>query len=243
MNHDAVIASNVEQFRQNPYPGRGMIIGLSPDSRKYCQVYFITGRSVNSRNRILVREGEAVKTKAFDESKMSDPSLIIYYPVRVRQGAHIVTNGDQTDTIVATLEKGGSFEAALDTREFEPDEPNFTPRISGMVDLNDQGNAYRLSILKSLNHDPRVCIRSYYNYSQAIPGMGHCLHTYQGNGDPLPSFSGDPYLMPLSGEIEETARFYWDLLDVANRVCLLAKEIDRETGLSRIKVINQLEHA
>ena len=152
-----------------------------------------------------------------------------------------MTNGDQTDTIAAALTGNGSFESALATREFEPDSPNYTPRISGIVDLNDQKNSYRLSILKSFNHDPKVRIRNYFNYSQAVPGIGHCLHTYTGNGDPLPSFAGEPYPVPLAAnDATEIAQSFWEVLDRENRVALLVKLIDPATGNSTIKIINQL---
>lgn len=234
-----LIAANMRSLSANPYPGRGIVIGLSPDARHYVQVYWIMGRSANSRNRIFVEEDGFVRTKAFDQSKLTDPSLVIYYPVKHCDGRHIVTNGDQTETILAHLRDGGSFEGALLTREFEPDAPHYTPRISGIVDLNDRAAAYRLSILKPTTGGPRYCARHFFTYAQAQPGVGHCLHTYAGDGDPLPPFAGEPYPLPLAGSPAETARLYWDSLHPDNRVAVLAKFIEVETGRTSLEIINR----
>ncbi len=232
--------TNREHLKQNPYPGRGIVIGMTPDARHYVQIYWIMGRSENSRNRIFVAENGFVKTRAFDEKKVVDPSLIIYYPVRFSVKSHIVSNGDQTDTIYQTLQRGGSFETALNTREFEPDAPNYTPRISGLVDLDSKNQAYQLSILKALPEHPEVCIRHYFNYKTAVPGVGHCLHTYRGDGNPLPSFEGEPYPVEISAEINRLADDYWDLLDRENRVSLLVKFIRVTDGETQIKIVNKL---
>jgi hypothetical protein len=203
------------------------------------QVYWIMGRSENSRNRVFVQEGEVVRTAPFDESKVKDPSLIIYNCTRVAGSAHIVTNGDQTDTIFEALGKGGSFESALDTRTFEPDEPNYTPRISGVVDLADGLNAYRLGILKTIGNDPERPVRQYFNFGKAIPGAGHFIATYSGDGKPLPSFGGEPQLVEIPVEIDAARDLYWGALNEDNRVSLLVKFIDPESGSSEVRIVNK----
>lgn len=230
---------NIEELAKNPYPGRGIIMGLSPDGQNYLQVYWIMGRSENSQNRVFIHENGFIRTKAYDESKLTDPSLIIYYPVKFTKNAHIVTNGDQTETIYQAIQSGGTFEEALNSREFEPDAPNFTPRISGMIDLSNSKHLYKLSILKSAGHDRKYCIRNYFNYGAAIPGIGHCLHTYCGDGLPLPSFEGEPYPVILFNEIEQTLQYYWDILNPGNRVSLLVKMIHVQTHEVQIRIINR----
>jgi hypothetical protein len=232
---------NISALKSNSYPGRGIIIGLTPDETRLVQVYWIMGRSENSRNRVFVQEENGfLRTEARDPAKLSDPSLIIYYPVRYSGNAHIVTNGDQTDTIYEGLAQGRSFEAALSTRTFEPDGPNFTPRISGIVDLQDPcGAAYRLSILKSHSGDPAHAVRQYFHYETPIAGYGHFIHTYDGDGNPLPSFTGEPKLVPLFNDIRETAPYYYDMLDADNKISLLVKSIDRKTGETDMTVINR----
>ncbi|MGE5558821.1 MAG: IMP cyclohydrolase [Bacillota bacterium] len=234
-----VAGTNLEKLRGNAYPGRGLIIGQSPGARHYVQVYWIMGRSVNSRNRIFVQEGDAVRTKAFDESQAGDPSLIIYYPLKSSGGRHIVTNGDQTETINDYMKAGKTFFDAVKTRIFEPDAPNYTPRISGVLDLEDGKGSYTLSILKTQNGDPGFCQKIFYYYDTFIPGFGHCIHTYDGDGEPLPSFSGDPELVRLFDDLEETAQYYWELLNADNRVSLLVKFVEKEGGKSKIKIINK----
>jgi IMP cyclohydrolase len=237
---DAALDANVERLRNNAYPGRGIILGATPDAKHLVQVYWIMGRSTNSRNRVFEAEGDAVRTKAFDESKMTDPSLIIYYPARVFAAHHIVTNGDQTDTIVEHLQKRSTFEAALATREFEPDAPNYTPRISGVTNLDDGAKyAYQLAILKTGQNDPDHGERFFFHYKRAIAGVGHCIHTYQEDGNPLPSFEGEPYPVRLFDDVEETARFYWRILNEENRVSLLAKFIERSSGKARLRTLNK----
>jgi IMP cyclohydrolase len=233
------ISANFEKLRKNKYPGRGIIIGMTPDSRHMVQVYWIMGRSENSRNRVFAEDDGFVRTKAFDESKLSDPSLIIYYPVKHLHGRHIVTNGDQTDTIYDALAEGCGFESALEARSFEPDAPHFTPRISGIVNMEGSPYAYQLSILKSGNASGDFCSRYYFNYEKGIPGTGHCIHTYSGDGNPLPSFSGEPYELELFDDIGETARYYWNALDESNKVSLLVKYIEIPGGNFRINIINK----
>ncbi|HNX58982.1 MAG TPA: IMP cyclohydrolase [Spirochaetota bacterium] len=231
---------NLDRLGKNPYPGRGIVIGLSPDGRSLMQVYWIMGRSENSRNRVFVEENGFVKTKAFDEKKLTDPSLIIYYPARHTGSAHIITNGDQTDTVFESLKNGGTFESALSTRTFEPDAPNFTPRISGIVDLNDKTAVYRLSILKSVPGSDGGCTRNTFAFEKGIAGIAHCIHTYEGDGNPLPSFSGEPYPVPLSDSIADNAKTYWDHLNSENRVSLLVKKIDVKSGVAEITIVNKL---
>ncbi|HEY1405549.1 MAG TPA: IMP cyclohydrolase [Spirochaetota bacterium] len=232
--------SNLKALGANPYPGRGIVLGLSADGGSLVQVYWIMGRSENSRNRIFAEENGFVKTKAFDEKKLTDPSLIIYYPARHTGSSHIITNGDQTDTIFDALKTGGSFEGALSTRRFEPDAPNFTPRISGIIDLADKTALYRLSILKSIPGTDEGCVRNYFAFEKGISGFGHCIHTYAGDGNPLPSFTGEPYLVPLGANVKETAELYWNHLNGENRVSLMVKSISKTTGACEIKIINKL---
>ena len=214
----------------NSYPGRGILLGLSACGEWAYIAYFIMGRSVNSRNRIFVCDGDDVRTKAYDESKLSDPSLIIYAPLRVfDKQTTVVTNGDQTDTICDALALGGSFESALRTREFEPDGPNFTPRISGLLRLRGEQAAYALSILKS-SDGGQSCERFFYEYAQPTPGQGHLIHTYQGDGNPLPSFVGEPVRVALEGDFQHLANQLWQVLDEDNKVSLLVRRVQLKTG-------------
>lgn len=233
-----IAEKNATNLRKNTYPGRGIVIGATQDGLKLAQIYWIMGRSENSRNRIFVEESGYVRTKAFDESKITDPSLIIYYPVKDFAQIHIVSNGDQTDTVLDYIKMGKGFTKGLMTREFEPDPPNFTPRITGITDLNSQ-NPYTLSILKSQNSNSGYCGRYFYHYDKVIPGYGHCIHTYQGDGNPLPSFSGEPYIMPIPDDADKACQVYWSLLNKENRVSLLAKYIDIKTGEFIISIINK----
>ncbi len=231
--------ANVQALRRNPYPGRGIVIGQTPDAARLVQVYWIMGRSENSRNRIFVQEGETVRTAPYDASKVKDPSLIIYNVVRVSGRRHVVTNGDQTDTIVDALEHGDTFEAGLFTRSFEPDAPNFTPRISGLVDLDDADHTYSLSVLKSADAEGTGCARQFFHYETATPGIGHCVTTYVGDGNPLPAFEGEPYALPLYDDIERTAEVYWDALNADNRVSMLVKFIDPDANTSDLRIVNK----
>lgn len=236
-----ILNKNMNHLKSNQYPGRGMVIGMTPDAGSMVQVYWIMGRSENSRNRIfVVEDNKEVRNKAFDESKIIDPSLIIYKPVRALGRIHILSNGDQTDTIYRQYKNGGSFEQAIEEREYEPDEPNYTPRISGVVNLGDAGTAYQLSIIKSFYNTSELCIRNYYNYSKAIPGVGHCITTYLCDGNPLPSFEGEPYILPIRNDINETLDLYWNLLNEENRISLLVKHINIQTNTIDIEVRNKL---
>ena len=231
--------SLAEELSSTTYPGRGIVIGKTPDGKKAAIAYFIMGRSENSRNRIFVKDGEGIRTEAFDPSKLEDPSLIIYAPVRVLGNKTIVTNGDQTDTIYELMDKQQTFEQALRTREFEPDAPNYTPRISGIMHV-DQGNySYAMSILKSNNGNGDSCNRYTFAYQQPVAGEGHFIHTYQCDGDPLPSFEGEPKLVGISGDIDTFANMVWESLNEDNKVSLFVRYIDIETGKYESKIINK----
>lgn len=215
-------------LRGNPYPGRGILLGSSPEGEKSVIAYFIMGRSENSRNRVFVETPDGIRTQAFDPSKMTDPSLIIYAPVRVFGTSTIVTNGDQTDTIREGLAAGKTFAQALHTRTFEPDAPNYTPRISGLVKKNGD---YTLSILKSADGDPASCRRYFFAYEAPRAGQGHFIHTYMGDGTPLPSFEGEPEQVEIPcGTPAELADLLWDSLNAENKVSLFVRYIDRKTG-------------
>ena len=215
---------NIEELLSgNPYPGRGILIGRSEDSERSVIIYFIMGRSENSRNRVFERTDDGIRTAAFDPGKMTDPSLIIYHPVRQTGAVTIVTNGDQTDTILDHLDRGFSFHNALNTREYEPDAPNYTPRISGIV---ESGGSYMLSILKTVSGDPNSCQRNFFEYSKAIPGLGHFISTYETDGDPLPSFKGEPIPVAITDScgLEAFALEVWNALNDSNKVSLYARE-------------------
>lgn len=231
--------SKVHLLKNATYPGRGIIIGQTPGSGQFVQVYWIMGRSENSRNRVFVAEGTSVKTDLVDRSKVEDASLILYHPVKVINRCHIVTNGDQTDTIYESIRDETLFETALNIRSFEPDAPNFTPRISGLVDLDDDRNAYQLCVIKTISNRPDYCTRQYFNYETAVPGIGHCITTYTDDGDPLPPFCGEPFTVALFDDIEATADFYWNVLNEDNRVSLLVKFIDAGTGAWELKIVNK----
>ena len=223
-----------EYLASNEYPGRGIAIAKAPDGRQMFIGYFIMGRSENSRNRIFVQEPDGIRTEAYDPAKLADPSLIIYHPVRQIGRALIVTNGDQTDTVRDFLERGLTFEDALRTRQFEPDGPNWTPRISGL--LSPDGS-YKLSILKSADAAGTACARQTFEYP-ALPGVGHFLHTYVGDGDPLPTFRGEPERVAIRGGIEELTGSIWESLDASNRISLYVRMTDRGTGRYEEKLIN-----
>ena len=217
-----------EELGATSYPGRGIVLGKSEDERCLYIAYFIMGRSENSRNRIFEYEGRGIRTRAFDESKMVDPSLIIYAPVRVYGDVQIVTNGDQTDTIYDALAQGKTFEEALRTRTFEPDAPNYTPRISGLVE--PKNNRYRLSILKSADGDPASTRRYFFDYDAPRAGEGHFIHTYQQDGDPLPSFEGEPVPITIGGDLPTFSQMVWESLNADNKVSLFTRSISLETG-------------
>lgn len=221
----------------NPYPGRGILLGCSADGRRAVIAYFIMGRSENSRNRVFEVTEDGIRTRAFDESRMTDPSLIIYHPVRVVDGTTIVTNGDQTDTVADAFRSGGSWVRALRTREFEPDGPNYTPRISGMVRPD---GSYRLAILKSADGNPACCRRFFYEYDAPIAGQGHFISTYQTDGDPLPSFEGEPRTVELGDETAAAlADRLWNSLNADNKVSLFVRTIDLTTGQTDTAIKNK----
>lgn len=226
-------------LKENGYVGRGVLMGRSPSGKKAAMAYFIMGRSENSQNRVFIEKGEELIIHPFDESKVEDPSLIIYAPVRVSGANTIVTNGDQTDTIYDFLAAGKSFEAALRTRCFEPDAPNFTSRISGMMTLSDSGCAYKLSILKSADAAGSACLRQTFEYAEPLPGVGHFIHTYQTDGNPLPAFAGEPEQVALPETAEELVDLLWSNLDVRYKISLFVRYIDIETGAAETRVVNR----
>lgn len=228
-----------QELLSNPYPGRGIVIGRSGDGKKAVTAYFIMGRSENSRNRVFVEDGEGIRTQAFDPSKLSDPSLIIYAPVRVLGNRTIITNGDQTDTIYELMDKEFTFEAALRTREFEPDEPNYTPRISGIMHIENGKYDYAMSILKSNNGDPSCCNRYTFTYDNAKAGEGHFIHTYKCNENPLPSFEGEPKVVEIPNDIDAFTQMLWRSLNEENKVSLFVRYIDIETGKYETRILNK----
>ena len=228
----------MEYLSQRPYPGRGILLGRSADNKKAVAAYFIMGRSENSRNRVFEETQDGIRTRAFDESKMTDPSLNIYHPVRLlADGTLIVTNGDQTDTIRNHILEGHCYRHALNTREFEPDGPNFTPRISGLLKPDF---SYNLSILKSLDGDPSCCCRYFYEYDKPQAGTGHFIHTYQENLDPLPSFEGEPRLVSITAPDAQTlAGEMWKNLDQDNKVSLYVSYTDLASGERETVIVNK----
>jgi len=228
-----------KELKENAYPGRGIIIGKSEDGLSAVTAYFIMGRSVNSRNRIFVEDGEGIRTQAFDPSKLSDPSLIIYAPVRVLGNKTVVTNGDQTDTIYNGLDMQMTFEQSLRSREFEPDGPNFTPRISGVMHIENGTYNYAMSILKSDNGNPESCNRFTFAYENPVAGEGRFIHTYMCDGDPLPSFEGEPKRISISNNIDEFADMLWTNLNEENKVSLFVRYINIETGKYETRIINK----
>ena len=228
-----------QELQANAYPGRGIVIGKTPDGTKAVTAYFIMGRSENSRNRVFVEDGEGIRTQAFDPSKLSDPSLIIYAPVRVLGNKTIVTNGDQTDTIYELMDKQMTFEQSLRTREFEPDGPNYTPRISGIMHIKEGNYNYAMSILKSNNGNPDACNRYTFAYENPVAGEGHFIHTYQCDGNPLPSFEGEPKLVAIEDDMDAFADKIWNSLNADNKVFLFVRYIDIATGNYTSKIINK----
>ena len=227
------------ELRENAYPGRGIVIGKSEDGTKAVTAYFIMGRSENSINRVFVEEGEGIRTQAFDPSKLTDPSLIIYAPVRVIGNKTIVTNGDQTDTVYEGMEKGISFEQSLRTREFEPDGPNYTPRISGIMQVENGTYHYAMSILKSNNGNPESCCRYTFTYENPVNGEGHFIHTYMHDGNPLPSFEGEPKLVGVPNDIDAFTKDVWESLNEDNKVSLFVRYIDIATGEYETRIVNK----
>ena len=229
------IGSLSEKLASNTYPGRGIVLGMTADGKQSVAAYFIMGRSVNSRNRVFVEEPDGIRTEAYDPSKLEDPSLIIYHPVREVGRGLIVTNGDQTDTILEFLERGLPMEQALRTREFEPDGPNWTPRISG---LPSPDGSYKLSILKSADAEGSACARQTFEYP-ALPGLGHFLHTYVCDGNPIPTFQGEPERVAIEGNIDTFTAQLWDNLNHDNKISLYVRFTDLETRAYQQRILNK----
>jgi len=222
-------------LKENTYPGRGIVLGVTPDGKKSVAAYFIMGRSVNSRNRIFAEEPDGIRTEAFDPSKLTDPSLIIYHPVREVGRSLIVTNGDQTDTIREYLEQGMTLEQGLRTREFEPDGPNWTPRISGLVQPD---GSYKLSILKSADAQGTACSRHFFEYP-ALAGVGHFIHTYVCDGNPIPTFQGEPERVATINDIDEMTELLWNALNEDNKVSLFVRFTDLATNAFEQRIVNK----
>lgn len=233
------ILSLEAELKGNSYPGRGIVIGKSPNGKYAVTAYFIMGRSENSRNRVFIEEGKGIRTQAFDPSKLTDPSLIIYAPVRVLGNKTIVTNGDQTDTVYEGMDKQQTFEQSLRSREFEPDAPNYTPRISGIMHVENGTYNYAMSILKSSNGNPDACNRYTFAYENPVKGEGHFIHTYMGDGNPLPSFEGEPKLVELEDDIEVFTEKVWNSLNADNKVSLFVRYIEIATGEYETRIVNK----
>ncbi len=227
-----------ELIKDNSYVGRGIVIGKSADGKKACTAYFIMGRSANSRNRVFVERNGEVFTEPFDASKVEDPSLIIYAALREYENKLIVTNGDQTDTVYDGLKEGLSFDEALEKRAFEPDKPNFTPRISGMLTFADNDFSYRMSILKSIDADGSECARYGFSYPSRA-GLGHFIHTYVCDGNPIPTFQGEPERVAIPSDIDEFTKKLWDALDRDNKISLYVRYTDLATGKNENRLINK----
>lgn len=228
-----------QELKNNEYPGRGIVIGRSGDGKYAVTAYFIMGRSSNSRNRVFVTEGEGICTQAFDPSKLEDPSLIIYAPVRVLGNDTIVTNGDQTDTIYDGLKAGLTFEQSLRSREFEPDGPNYTPRISGILRVEEGSFHFAMSILKSEDGDPSCCVRNTFTYENPKAGEGRFIHTYMHDGNPLPSFAGEPKKVEISGDIDNFTETVWKSLNEDNKVSLFVRYTEIATGKYETRIVNK----
>ncbi len=243
MQNDTYKTARIEEaLSRTDYPGRGIIIGRSPDGSKAMTAYFIMGRSDNSKNRVFREEGDDVVIYPYDYSKVEDPSLIIYSPVRRYENSLIITNGDQTDTIYDHLALGKDFREALRTRAFEPDRPNWTPRISGILNFTDpdlKGEfTYEMSILKSVDSEGTGCARYFYEYP-SVPGLGHFIHTYEQNGDPIPTFRGEPERVSMPEDLETFSRMVWESLDEGKKISMYATVIDLKTGVRESELINK----
>ena len=228
-----------DELKSNSYPGRGIVIGKSADGKSAVTAYFIMGRIVNSRNRVFTETEDGIKTEAADPSKLSDSHLIIYSPVRVLGNKTIVTNGDQTDTIYELMDKQQTFEQSLRTREYEDDAPNYTPRISGIMHVENGAYNYAMSILKSAVGNPDCCERFTYTYTNPLDGVGHFIHTYMGDGNPLPSFEGEPKKVEIPNDIEEFTGKLWEALNEDNKVSLFVRYIDIASGKAVSKIVNK----
>ena len=231
--------SLAQELTANAYPGRGIVIGKSADGKKAVTAYWIMGRSENSRNRVFTETEDGIKTEAADPSKLTDPHLIIYSPVRVLGNKTIVTNGDQTDTIYELMDKQQTFEQALRTREYEDDAPNYTPRISGIMHVESGAYNYAMSILKSADGNPDCCERFTFTYTNPLNGTGHFIHTYMGDGNPLPSFEGEPKLVDIPDDIDAFTEMLWTSLNEDNKVSLFVRFIDIETGVATSRIVNK----
>ena len=223
----------------NTYPGRGILLGKSADGKKAVIAYFIMGRSVNSRNRVFTETADGIKTEAADPSKLTDPHLIIYSPVRVLGNKTIVTNGDQTDTIYELMDNQQTFEQALRTRLYEDDAPNYTPRISGIMHVGGGEYNYAMNIIKSADGNPDCAERFTFTYTNPLNGVGHFIHTYMGDGDPLPSFEGEPEKIEIPNDIDEFTNGLWNALNEDNKVSLFVRFIDIQSGKATTKVVNK----
>ena len=231
--------SIIQELKDNTYPGRGIVIGKSADGRSAVVAYFIMGRSTNSRNRVFVEDGNGIRTQAFDPAKLEDPSLIIYAPVRVLGNKTIVSNGDQTDTIYSGMDKQQTFEQSLRCREFEPDAPNYTPRISGILHLESGAFHYAMSILKSNNGNPAACNRYTFAYENPVAGEGHFIHTYMRDADPLPSFAGEPKQVSIPDDIDFFTDQIWAALNDDNTVALFVRYMDIRSGKAETRIVNK----
>ena len=231
--------SMAEELRNNAYPGRGIVLGRTPDGKKAAAAYFIMGRSSNSRNRVFVEDGDGIRTQAFDPSKLEDPSLIIYAPVRVLGNKTIVTNGDQTDTIYEGMDRQMTFEQSLRSREFEPDGPNYTPRISGIMHIENGRYNFAMSILKSAEGRPESCQRYTFAYENPVPGEGRFIHTYQHDGNPLPSFAGEPKRVEIPDSLDAFTNLLWENLNEDNKVSLFVRYIDIASGTWETRIVNK----
>ncbi len=234
-----IVKTIKEALSGNEYPGRGIIVGKSADSKYAVAAYWIMGRSENSRNRVFVEDGDGIRTQAFDPSKLVDPSLIIYAPVRVLGNKTVVTNGDQTDTVYDGLGKGLTFEQSLRARKFEPDSPNFTPRISSVLDVGNKEFNFDLSILKSDDGNDENTNRYTFSYENPRPGIGRYIHTYMQNGNPLPSFEGEPEIVELAGSIDELTETIWSNLNEDNKVSLFVRFIEINSGKTETRIVNK----
>lgn len=238
-NQKMKMLSLEQELKENAYPGRGIVIGKTPDGTRAVTAYFIMGRSENSRNRVFVEDGEGIRTQAFDSAKLEDPSLIIYAPVRVLGNKTIVTNGDQTDTIYEGMDKQMTFEQSLRSREFEPDAPNYTPRISGVMHIEAGNYNYAMSILKSNNGNPDSCHRYTFAYQNPTAGEGHFIHTYMHDGNPLPSFEGEPKLVGMMDDMDTFTDMLWNSLNPDNKVSLFVRYINIADGSYETKIVNK----
>jgi len=240
MSLSNIAEANLARLRANPYPGRGIVLGLDEEGENWVQVYWVMGRSPNSRNRVLEVEGAEVSTAPHDPSKAGDLSLIIYRAMSSFHGWHVVTNGDHTDNVVQHVAAGSTFETALEGRRHEPDAPNYTPRIAGLVRLNGEETELKLAKIARDPGNVKHSVHCFYRYAGFVNGFGACIHTYEGDGDPLPPFGGEPYPVPLTGGIDEIADAYWGALDTANKVALAVKTIDCDSGTAAVTVRNKL---